>query len=379
MQVWKRPGELADASYPRSRDFNVADHQRNAMKLIVLLLALVSFNGWSGSADRNYSVTTPGEFIVLENGRGIKAVVAPDRGGELTAFSVFSGGKWYELLYRAMDYTTQPGWRGKAPLLWPATGVSLIEDSQEKGYQLGRTFYEMPFHGFAKSRQWQVIQKTQSAKLASVTLQLSSSSETLRLYPFAFDLQIEYRLQNDRLSLLYKITAGAGNNSGMPFSIGNHITFNAPLVEGSEAAQLQFENDFPDQLMTDSDKAFKGVIKPSPFQGRYSMGELPKRKSVSLGGQNSHPELTIYDPAGLQLKLVHHSSVEPTQPAIQFNLWADAEVGFFSPEPWVGTQNSLNTGMGIISLQPGQTWQWQIDIIPTWDKQSDTINSKELQ
>jgi len=349
------------------------------MKLLVLLLALVSFNGWAGSVDKNSRTSTQGEFIALENGANIKAVIAPDRGGELSGLSIFFDGNWHELLYRGMNYTDQPGWRGKAPLLWPATGISLLENSQQRGYQLENAFYEMPFHGFAKSQQWQVIRKSESTEIASVTLQLKDSNETQHFYPFAFNLQLEYQLKNDRLSIIYEVTAGTNNKQAMPFSIGNHITFNAPLIEGSDASQLQFDNDFPDQLITGSDKAFSGLIKPSPFQGRHNIGELPKRKSVSLGGQEGNPELTICDPAGLNLKLVHLSSAEPVKPAIQFNLWADTDAGFFSPEPWVGTQNSLNTGMGIISLQPGQTWQWQIDIIPTWNNPSSTINLKELQ
>jgi galactose mutarotase-like enzyme len=349
------------------------------MKLLVLLLALVPFNGWAGSIDKNYRASTQGEFIALENGANIKAMIAPDRGGELSGLSIFFDGNWHELLYRGMNYTDQPGWRGKAPLLWPATGISVLESNQQRGYQLDNAFYEMPFHGFAKAQQWQVIRNSESTEMAAVTLQLKDSKETLHIYPFAFNLQIEYRLLNDRLTLLYKVEAGANNKQPMPFSIGNHITFNAPLIEGSHASQLQFENYFPEQLITGSDKAFRGLVKPSPFQGRHTISELPKRKSVSLGGQKGDPELTIYDPAGLGLKLVHKSSTEPVKPAIQFNLWADADAGFFSPEPWVGTQNSLNTGMGIISLQPGQTWQWQIDIIPTWNNPSSTINLKELQ
>ena len=344
----------------------------------MLLFLLSPLGGWSNSMAKNFSITLEEGFVVLENGAGIRAVIAPDKGGELSGLSVFFDEGWHELLYRALDYTDQPGWRGKAPLLWPATGISLSENGQKGRYELGGVSHKMPFHGFASKQPWQVVKKHQSAEVASVTLQLTDSIDTRRYYPFGFDLQVEYRLHGGQLSVLYDVTAAAENSQAMPFSIGNHITFNAPLIAGSEAAQLQFENDFPDHLITGADKAFAGVIKPSAFRGRHSLNDLPKRKSISLAGSEEVAELTIYDPSGLQLRLLHHSSGESSQPAIQFNLWADTSAGFFSPEPWVGTQNSLNTGMGIISLQPGQSWQWQIDIVPGQSTRPKAINSKEM-
>jgi galactose mutarotase-like enzyme len=349
------------------------------MRLLMPLLLLSLLGGGSSLAAQEYSVTQKDGFVVLENGTDIRVVIAPDEGGELTGFSVFFDGAWRELLYRALDYSGQPGWRGKAPLLWPATGISLSGDGQKERYDLDGVSYEMPFHGFAKSLPWQLWTKHWSAETASVTLHLGDSIETRRYYPFGFDLKVEYRLHSDRLSLLYDVTADAGNDRAMPFSIGNHITFKAPLIEGSEAAQTEFENDFPRHLITGTDKAFAGVIEPSAFRGRHSLSDLPMRKSVSLAGGKEVAELTIYDPSGLQLQLLHHSSSEAVQPSIKFNLWADTVTGFFSPEPWVGTQNSLNTGMGIVSLQPGQSWQWKIDIIPRGIGRPDVINSEEIQ
>lgn len=334
------------------------------MKPFLLFLVLITFDVASDVVEREYSANWQDRFVVLENGGGIRVVVAPDEGGELTGFSVFFDGGWNELLYRALDYSDKPGWRGKAPLLWPATGISMIEEGQKNTYKLGEKQYEMPFHGFARTQKWKIGPRSSSKKSASMTLRLTDTDETRRYYPFAFELMVEYRLQADRLSMLYTVTADAGNDADMPFSIGNHITFNAPLIEGSKAADLQFENSLPELLDKDANKAFAGATKPSSFQGRYSLSDLPTRGSVSLGGQQNPAELTIFDPSGLKVQLLHHYSSAPSQPVIQFNLWADTEAGFFSPEPWVGTQNSLNTGMGLVSLEPGESWRWRIDIIP---------------
>ncbi len=349
------------------------------MRSLLLLLVFITFDVASEVPERSYSAEWQGRFVTLENRGGIRVVVAPDEGGELTGFSVFFDGSWHELLYRAMDYSDQPGWRGKAPLLWPATGISLIKEGQKNSYQLGDKQYEMPFHGFARKQKWKVGPTSWSTKSASITLRLADTDETHRFYPFAFELVVEYRLQADRLSMLYTVTADAANDAEMPFSIGNHITFNAPLIEGSKAAQMQFENSLTELLDKDASKAFAGATRSSPFQGRHRLSDLPKRGSVSLGGQQNPAELSIFDPSGLKLQLRHHNSSAPSQPAIQFNLWADTGAGFFSPEPWVGTQNSLNTGMGVVSLEPGKSWWWQIDIIPVLNTPVNGPGPKEMK
>jgi galactose mutarotase-like enzyme len=334
------------------------------MKFVALIMVLAFTHVRAEPSSNQFSVARDGEFVVLENGRNIRAVIAPERGGELSGFSVLINEQWHELLYRAQDYSDQPGWRGKAQLLWPATGISLAESGQAGTYQLGEEAYKIPFHGFARLESWNILDQNQTVESASVTLQMKDTEGTRRYYPFGFTLQVEYRLGDSGLSVLYRVDADSGNDLDMPFSIGNHITFNAPLITGTEPAELRFENDFPQLLIRRADKTFTGSTSPSPFRGVHGLAELPKRGAVSLGGQQGRMELTIHDPSGLSLRLAHQASSPPTQPAVQFNLWADAEQGFFSPEPWVGTQNSLNNGMGLVRLSPGQTWYWQIDIVP---------------
>lgn len=349
------------------------------MKILSRLVLLSVLCVWQGLATANFSVETKADLVVLDNGTGMKAVVAPEQGGELSGFSVLFNGNWYELLYRALDYSDKPGWRGKAPLLWPATGISIIEHNQEPGYELNGVHYTMPFHGFARSQPWQLIKKEQSAGHASVTLELSDNAESRRHYPFGFRLQVEYRLDDKKLSLIYRLNSDVANMQEMPFSIGNHITFKAPLIGGSKPGDVQFESDFPKRLVTGANKAFAGLIEPSPFPGLRNLSELPRRKSVSLGGSQADPRLIIHDPSGLFLQLVHRSRKTPDFPFTQFNLWADTVDGFFSPEPWVGTQNALNTGAGLTTLSPGESWQWVVDIIPGVKPRAKTNGQKDMK
>jgi galactose mutarotase-like enzyme len=303
-------------------------------------------------------------FLVLENSR-IRAVIAPEHGGELSGFAVRFDGRWHELIYRALDYSKQPGWRGKAPLLWPAVGASVRPGNRGNLYELDGIERAMPFHGFARDQVWRVVSNERVPGNSVVILEMDRAGALRDSYPFDYIMRVEYRLGDERLTLTYTIESNPDNQQAMPFSIGNHITFKAPLIDGSDAADVKFETDLPGLLVRDSNKVWSGEIIPSPFTTRHSIAELPHRSAISLGGRDGAAQIRILDPSGLELRMVHKASSEPTGPSIRFNLWVDTKAGFFSPEPWLGTQNSLNSGAGLVRLEPGQSWSWQIEIIPS--------------
>lgn len=316
-------------------------------------------------------------FLRLENGGSIRAVISPEHGGELTGFAVNFNGEWRELLYRAQDYGERPGWRGKAPLLWPAVGVSMLPDEGKHHWELNGKVLSMPFHGFVRNQRWQVLEFGKSREIMSARLDTRDNQETRRHYPFGFVLQVEYRLESERLRLIYTVSAAHENNGPMPFSIGNHITFRAPLIPGPEPTEIRFQSDFPELLVRAESGAFSGRIERTPFQGIHELSVLPHRNAVGLGGLQGAARLTVFDPSGLQIAIEHRASSEPSLPTIRFNLWADTQAGFFSPEPWLGTQNSLNSGAGLVRLEPGDSWTWTIDIIPGGLGQPGTAHSEE--
>ena len=312
-----------------------------------------------------YDVRREGDLVVLSNGESIEAAISPQHGGELTSLRVLYGGDWRELIYRARDYTRQTGWRGKAQLLWPATGRSVSSHGGRDSYDLAGISYPMPQHGFARQAAWQVIGTRVTDNDALVTLNLGDTPDSRLLYPFGFIITVEYRLAAAYLEITYTVVAANDNEVAMPFSIGNHITLNLPLIEGSSAAETLFASNLERLFVTTETRVFEGETTQSPFSGPRRVGELPRRKAVSLGGANGVPMLVVTDPSGFALELSHRLQDDDAIDAIDFNLWADTMEGFFSPEPWVGTQNSLNTGFGLVKLLPGDRWQWRVTLKPS--------------
>jgi galactose mutarotase-like enzyme len=250
-------------------------------------------------------------------------------------------------------------------LLWPATGVTISAAGGRFSYTTDNRLYEMPMHGFVRTQPWDVLTSRASQDSAIARLGLTDSDRTRTLYPFGFRLQVEYRVDRCGLQIHYQVAADSDNRGAMPFSIGNHITFRLPLVESSSAEETRFQTNLPQEYILDSRRVFTGRTRPSRYSGQHRVGELPHRRAISLGGDVDRPHVRVLDPSGLFVTLSHRVPGGVPARTVLFNLWADLEEGFFSPEPWIGAQNSLNSGYGLVSLQPGQNWNWHIRIQPS--------------
>jgi galactose mutarotase-like enzyme len=310
-------------------------------------------------------------YVVLRDKlAGIEARIAPEKGGELCSLRVLFQNRMVETIYRACDYSPTPGWSGRAPLLWPAvarnfaSGVKPNSKAVDCSYDYQGRRYDIPIHGFVRDMPWKIVEKRLTPEAAAVVLSVADTLETRRAYPFAFQLEVEYRISRGRLEVNYTVHAGESNCEPMFFSIGNHITFRAPLVEGSNPMAMTFESPSTIEYLKDETTMPTGVEVPRSFAKPVRLSEFPTNSAVSLGGYAGNPWMRLSDPAGLAIRLEHSATFWPPSPVLQFNLWGDPRQGLFCPEPWVGIQNSLNLKQGLIYLAPGKDWEWQLLIEP---------------
>ena len=105
-------------------------------------------------------------------------------------------------------------WNKTSPILFPIVG-RLKNDS----YSINGKAYELPRHGFARNFEFEIEHQTENA----VVLLLTENQETLKQYPFQFELRLKYEIIENSLKLNYSII----NKSQeiMPFSIGAHPAF----------------------------------------------------------------------------------------------------------------------------------------------------------
>ncbi len=317
------------------------------------------------------------ELVVLrDEGGGIEAAIAPTKGGELSGLRVRHDGGWIETLWLARDYESRDGFGGKGPFLWPATGRNFPEDLQERrragesfdggAYEHGGVRRKMPIHGFARDLPWRVEETAADGGSARALLSLVDTSETREMYPFGFRCTVEYRVLDGTLALRYVIRASDDNAEPMFFSIGNHITFLAPLVEGSDPGEMVLSTPATVEILKTGYGIPTGETRPlsDSYADGFVLGNYPPLIATSLTGypEGQDPYLDYTDPAGLTLRLSHHASKIPDDPVILFNIWGDVRNGFFSPEPWVGLQNSLVQRQGLIYLDPGEEFLWSVRV-----------------
>lgn len=146
--------------------------------------------------------------------------VAP-HGAELC--SIRSNGKEY--LWQA-----DPAyWKRHSPVLFPIVGSVWEGEYRHDGrtYQLGQ-------HGFARDMDFQLVRETAD----ELRYRLTDSEESRRKYPFAFCLEIGYRIEGKRIHVMWEVM-----NPGaevMHFQIGAHPAFYFPGYEAETTERGYF-------------------------------------------------------------------------------------------------------------------------------------------
>lgn len=307
--------------------------------------------------------TEPARIARLSSPRGrLSAYIAPSDGGELVGLGWRTGEDEVELLYRGRDLSPAADWRGKAPILWPAVGRNFGGGTGGAlGWTHGGLFRPMPIHGFAKDLPWRRV----AAGPADLTVRLQDTPLTRQSYPFGFVVDLRYALRGERIELRHRVLALQDNAQPMPFSIGNHVTFRLPLLPGGDTAHATIATPARRQVITDAAGRPTGEVRDVDFRQPRPVASLPPRTAVSLSGYSPDETWAELTEPGLSVRISHRADRWPRGEPVLFNLWGDAAAGFFSPEPWVGKQNSLVTGDGLIRLAPGQAFSWTVTIAVT--------------
>ncbi|EAC2403333.1 aldose 1-epimerase family protein [Listeria monocytogenes] len=153
-------------------------------------------------------------MIKLEN--EVLLVEMKTAGAELTR--IFHKDTGLEYLWNA----DSKFWGRHSPVLFPTVG-RLVEDTylvDGKPYHLGQ-------HGFARDRDFQVIEQTEK----SVRFELDADEDSLAVYPYKFKLSIIYTIEKNTVAVSYEVENT--DNKRIYFSIGAHPAFHLPLTDGT--------------------------------------------------------------------------------------------------------------------------------------------------
>ena len=165
---------------------------------------------------------------------GIVTAAISTHGAEVTSFKKIADD--IEMIWqRNPDY-----WSNCNPILFPYTGA-LIDGK----YEINGQTYSLGQHGFARHAEFEFI----DIKSDSCKLHLKHDDYTMSVYPYMFDLAVEYRLNGSRLEIKYCVT-NMGEED-LPFNIGFHPAFNTPMVEGKKYEDYYVELEQIEELNND--------------------------------------------------------------------------------------------------------------------------------
>ncbi|ELA3158366.1 aldose 1-epimerase family protein [Listeria monocytogenes] len=153
-------------------------------------------------------------MIKLEN--EVLLVEMKTAGAELTR--IFHKDTGLEYLWNA----DSKFWGRHSPVLFPTVG-RLVDDTylvDGKQYYLGQ-------HGFARDRDFQVIEQTEN----TVRFELDADEDSLAIYPYKFKLSIIYTIEKNTVAVSYEVENT--DNKRIYFSIGAHPAFHLPLTDGT--------------------------------------------------------------------------------------------------------------------------------------------------
>jgi galactose mutarotase-like enzyme len=238
-------------------------------------------------------------------------------------------------------------WTGHAPILFPIIGA--VQDDR---YHIDGAVYHLAKHGFARRSMFVKVAQTDT----SVRFELADDAETRKVYPFAFVLHVEHRL--DGATLHTEVTVTNSGDRDLPASIGFHPAFAWPLPYGRDRAAHRMV--FSDtEVGTVAAIAANGTIaaerRPSPLDGTL----------LTLNDALFADDALVFDP--VQSDSVTYGAPDGPQLRVDFpgmpklGIWTKPGSAFVCIEPWDGIADpegfagDIFDKPGIHRVAPGAT------------------------
>ena len=213
-------------------------------------------------------------------------------------------------------------WAGRAPLLFPIVGV-LAGGS----YRLGSDRYPLPRHGFARGKPFSV----ESSGPSSAAFALRSDDATYRIYPFPFELLVQFELHGSTLTVTTRIRNNGA--ADMPASFGYHPGFRWPLPFGQPRAlhDIQFDSDEPAAVRRiDAEGLLTPAQHPTPVRNRrLALCDELFQEDVLIFDQVKSRSVTYGSSTGPRIRIGF-----PDAPYL--GVWTKPGAPFICIEPWHG-------------------------------------------
>ena len=248
-------------------------------------------------------------------------------------------------------------WKRSAPVLFPFVG-----SLKNKEFLYEGKAYPMGQHGFARDMEFSLV----SNDGTEVWFSLSSDDSTYEKYPFAFTLELGYKLEGNTLKVIWKVINE--DDKQMYFSIGGHPAFMCPLDNDGRQTDYYIEFDTDKDLtyskLSENGLVYKKDAVLATNGGKMKIDEhLFDEDALVVEGDQAHV-VSLCKPDGEAYLTVKFD-------APLFGLWSPAGKGapFICIEPWYGRCDSAEF-TGTLSereyghvLSEGEEFEMSFDIV----------------
>ena len=271
--------------------------------------------------------------------------------GSLTASIDTMGAQLMNLRKVESEYLWQGDsnwWPRRAPILFPMVGV--LKDSKAESAE---GTISLARHGLARLNQFEVVEQSPS----SVTLQLKSTEETHKSYPYDFELKLIFSVAGDTLTQTYEVTNPA--NVVLPFTLGAHPAFNIP-IPGVEAASLDqyhllftrswtsFGPSITDEGLCDYTTPQRLIVNSDTLPLSWEL--IDREKTITL---EDVPDRRITLATSTETHSEAHGIQMDFEGFDYLGIWSAAPgCPFVALEPWCGIADTVDCD-GIFEHKPG--------------------------
>ena len=235
-----------------------------------------------------------------------------------------------EMLFQGAKVLDSNGniyWKRQAPILFPIVGQ--LKNSQT---QIEGETYEMSQHGFARDMDFEEISKTENEH----HYMLKYNEETLKKYPYKFELHVIYEIIGNTLTVNYKVKNI--DDKIIYFGLGGHPAFNCNYSSGEyEIAFLENEDEIEflklKNGLIDTEKAEnilqdnKIYLKEDTFDNDAVIMKNLKSNKVVLQNHETNQKILEFDFTGFPY----------------LALWSKKGAPFVCIEPWQNTADRIDS------------------------------------
>ena len=243
-------------------------------------------------------------------------------------------------------------WANYAPNLFPIIGML-----KDETYFFDGKEYSLPKHGFIRNNpNFHIIKQTNTESV----LRLSYDENTLKSYPFKFEYDVIYELEDSKLKVSYQVKTV--DDKDIYFSVGGHPAFKCPVYDNEryDDYQLVFEHDetskthlldLPTGLVTSKTDAI--FDSPTTINLRHDLFD----KDALIFKDLKSRKVSLYNSKKGNILTVHFDGFP------YLGLWAKPNADYVCIEPWIGIADDINSNQqlidkeGIINLHPNETFK----------------------